>query len=98
MYGRVKFFWYKSQKTGKMYSDQRMEGYEHIPLKKAGEVCDFMPDYQPPQMKDDKHRTIIINKNREVFQADSDYVKKCKPKYVKFQDGHRERYDPTKHC
>jgi len=40
----------------------------------------------------------IINKNREVFQADPDHVKKCRPKYVRFQDGHRERYDPTKHC
>ena len=39
----------------------------------------------------------IINKNAEVFQKDPEYVKKCKPKYVKFRDGHRERYDPTKH-
>lgn len=38
-----------------------------------------------------------INKNREVFQVDPDYVKKCNPKYVRFRDGHRERYDPTKH-
>jgi len=35
--------------------------------------------------------------NREVFEADRDLVKKTKPKYVKFKDGHRERYDPTKH-
>ncbi len=36
--------------------------------------------------------------NREVFEADPDYVKGCRPKYVKFQDGHKEKYDPTKHC
>ena len=36
--------------------------------------------------------------NKEVFEADRDYVKKSHPKYVKFKDGHRERYDPTKHC
>jgi len=36
--------------------------------------------------------------NREVFEVDRDLVKQNKPKYVKFQDGHRERYDPTKHC
>ena len=36
--------------------------------------------------------------NREVFEVDADYVKKCNPKYVKFRDGHKERYDPTKHC
>jgi len=40
----------------------------------------------------------IVDKNAEVFEKDSDYVKKLKPKYVKFRDGHRERYDPTKHC
>jgi hypothetical protein len=37
-------------------------------------------------------------KNKEVFEADPAYVKKCKPKYVQFQDGHKEKYDPTKHC
>jgi hypothetical protein len=36
--------------------------------------------------------------DKEVFEADRDFVKKGKPKYVKFKDGHRERYDPTKHC
>lgn len=41
---------------------------------------------------------VIIDINREVFQADSDLVKKMKPKYIRFQDGHRERYDPGKHC
>jgi hypothetical protein len=35
--------------------------------------------------------------NKEVFEADSDFVKKCNPKYVKFHDGHREKYDPSKH-
>ena len=34
---------------------------------------------------------------REVFQLDSNYAKSVNPKYVKFRDGHRERYDPTKH-
>lgn len=36
--------------------------------------------------------------DKEVFEADPGYVKKCKPKYVKFRDGHKEKYDPTKHC
>ncbi|MFW6172284.1 MAG: hypothetical protein ACOC5T_00870 [Elusimicrobiota bacterium] len=34
----------------------------------------------------------------ESFQVDPLYTKKCNPKYVRFRDGHRERYDPTKHC
>jgi hypothetical protein len=37
-------------------------------------------------------------KDREVFEIDSEYTKKCNPKYVKFRDGHREKYDPSKHC
>ena len=36
--------------------------------------------------------------DKEVFEADPYYVKSCKPKYVKFRDGHREKYDSTKHC
>jgi len=36
--------------------------------------------------------------DRESFEADSAFVKQTKPKYIKFRDGHRERYDPTKHC
>ena len=37
--------------------------------------------------------------DREVFEMDKGhYVKEMKPKYVKFRDGHRELYDPTKHC
>lgn len=36
--------------------------------------------------------------DREVFEVDPGYVKKCRPKYVEFRDGHKEKYDPTKHC
>jgi len=39
----------------------------------------------------------IVNKNAECFQKDAHWVKKCKPKFIKFRDGHRERYDPNKH-
>jgi hypothetical protein len=33
------------------------------------------------------------------FTEVSDYgdVRKYKPKYLRFKDGHRERFDPTKH-
>jgi hypothetical protein len=36
-------------------------------------------------------------KNREPFEVDSDWVKSCRPKNIKFNDGHIERYDPTRH-
>ncbi len=96
--GMIGFFWYKHPKTGAIFSDQRMKGYEENPLIIKGVSCKLVRDYIPSIKKTDTNINIaIINKNREVFQADSEYVKKCNPKYVKFQDGHRERYDPTKH-
>ena len=36
-------------------------------------------------------------KNKEVFEADREYVKKVKPKNIRFNDGHIEKYDPQKH-
>ena len=36
-------------------------------------------------------------KGREPFEVDSDYCKKLNPKFIKFRDGHRERYNKTKH-
>ena len=95
---RIKFFWYKHPKTGEIISDQRMTGYEKKPLVIRGVKCELISDYVPPAKERDGLSLAIINKNREVFQADPDLVKKTSPKYVKFQDGHRERYDSTKHC
>ena len=40
----------------------------------------------------------VVDKNCEPFKKDPDYVKRLNPKYIKFNDGHRERYDPTRHC
>lgn len=96
--GMIGFFWYKHPETGEMISDQRMIGFEEKPLVIKGVKCELVRDYEPPTEEQDGLPPAIINKNREVFEADPDYVKKCNPKYVKFQDGHKERYDPTKHC
>jgi len=93
----IKFFWYKHPKTEEMISDQRMVGYETKPLIKDGMECELVKDYVPPQKKRKGLAPVIIDKNREVFQADRELVKKTNPKYVRFQDGHRERYDPSKH-
>jgi len=80
--------------------------YQHPETKEVYEVIRSVKDMDKPYVLDDgtKCKRIfgcgnmgVINKNAEVFQKDSDYVKKCKPKYVKFRDGHRERYDPTRH-
>lgn len=37
--------------------------------------------------------------DREIYEVDSELLKKCKPRYIKLRDGKtRVRYDPTKHC
>ena len=93
----TKFFYYKHPKTGKVYSDQRMIGFEMNPYKAPdGIVCELLKDYYSPS-KVKGPGLCIINKNAEVFQKDRDFVKKCNPKYIKFNDGHRERFDPSKH-
>jgi len=40
----------------------------------------------------------LSEKQREGFQMDPELYKKRNPKYVKFRDGHREKYNPDKHC
>ncbi len=94
----TKFFYYKHPKTGKIYSDQRMIGFETNPYKdRDGTECELLKDYSPPAKKETKSTFGIIDKNAEVFQKDSAFVKKCNPKYIKFNDGHREKYDSSKH-
>jgi len=40
----------------------------------------------------------VIDKNAEVWEKDSHYVKQINPKYVRRRDGIKEKYDPTRHC
>ena len=82
-----------------MFSDQRMPGFEKRPYNHKGEICKLVPDYEPPREEDPTKIWFQYRKtNMEPFEADPQYVKKMKPKYIKFNDGHREKYDPTKHC
>ena len=80
---------YIHPKTGEVFEDIR-------PYKKAD-----MPFVAPDGVK--CKRVAISSSfcgwkgNKEVFEMDRDYVKKMKPKYIRFKDGHRERYDPRKH-
>jgi hypothetical protein len=90
------FYYYKHPETGEIFSDQRMEGFEEKPFIHKGVECELMPDYIPPS-REQKNELGIINKNAECFEKDPYWVKKCKPKYIKFKDGHREKYDPTRH-
>lgn len=100
--GMINFYWYKHPKTGEMISDQRMIGYEEKPLFIKGVKCELVRDYKPPVKEEDTSigfpGRMYKDGQRECFQADPQYVKKCNPKNIRFQDGHIERYDSGKHC
>ena len=40
----------------------------------------------------------IVDKNAECFEKDAAFVKKMKPRTIKFNDGHIEKYNPDRHC
>jgi hypothetical protein len=92
----IKFYYYQHPQSKDIFSDQRFEEFKDKPyISPDGQKC-LRIDYTPP--KEDKDIGIlIIDKNAEFFQRDPEYVKACKPEYVRFKDGHREKYDPTKH-
>ena len=96
----IRFYYYKHPKTGKIYSEQRMKGFEKVPYKKDGVECELLPDYIPPQKEHKNLGVIQIFKNgqRNIWEADSQYLRKCNPKYVVTKEGRKVRYDPGKHC
>lgn len=96
----IRFYYYKHPKTGKIYSDQRTKGFETVPYKIEGIECELLIDYKLPEKEHKSLGVIRVYKDgqREVFEADPQYVKKLNPKNIRFQDGHIERYDSTKHC
>jgi hypothetical protein len=70
---------------------------ELVPMSQSNQ--DFiLPDGTICKRIIDNGNMGLIDNNAEVFQKDSDYCKKVKPKYVRFRDGHREKYNPLKHC
>ena len=83
---------YKNPKTKKIF--EKIRGFKDSKkpfILDDGTICKRI------LFPDTKIGLWIKNNNAEVFQKDPDYVKKCNPKYVKFRDGHKEKYDSTKH-
>jgi len=79
--------------------------FKHPETKEIFEVLRPMKDSDKPYIATDgvKCERVITNfagwkGDREAFELDPDYVKKLNPKSVRFRDGHREKYDSSKHC
>lgn len=93
-------YYYKNTKTG--------EEFEHVWLKipddpnedlilDDGTRCERI--WSMVNKKSYKRRRLT-KKHMEVFESDPDFVRQnATPGYtkIKFQDGHREIYDPSKH-
>jgi hypothetical protein len=87
---------YKGKINGKIYEISRsISEREKEYIAEDEEVCEFIPWYLVEKIKSNLG---IIDKNAEAWEKDAEYVKKCAPKYVKYRDGHREKFDPTRHC
>lgn len=91
---------YKNSKTGELIEDLRPMSERNEPLiLEDGTVCERCFDEE--QTIDEKkriRRQYKGTRGHEGFEVDPSYYKALNPKYVKFKDGHREKYDPNKHC
>jgi len=83
---------YRHPKTGEIFEDIRSFSQSDEPyIADDGTKCEKVPIW------DGQCRMGLVNNNAEVWQKDPDYVKRMKPKYLRTREGHRIRYDPTKH-
>lgn len=90
---------FKHPKTGKIFEDIRsFKDFDKPFISPDGETCDRIIPGTEVNARKRKGRASRAGMKLEVFQADPQYVRRNHPKYVRFRDGHREKYDPTKHC
>ena len=89
----IPIYQYEHPETGEIFEEIRLISNRDKKYKAPdGIIC--------PRLKIPKNMGYCgrSEKEREVFELDPDYARRVKPKYVKFRDGHRERYDPGRHC
>lgn len=83
---------FKHPKTGEVFEEIRLMKDRDKPFISAdGETCERIFFSSMGYMG-------RCEKERECFELDPHYCKKISPKFIKYRDNHRERYDPTKHC
>ena len=89
------FYDYKHPKTDEIFTIRRsMKDRKKVYIAPDGEECEFVSFWVSP-----KKGTVgvITSGGKEVFEAFPNDVKKMNPKKIKFRDGHKEKYDQTKH-
>tara|TARA_Y100000310_G_scaffold325810_1_gene389872 strand:- start:1817 stop:2086 length:270 start_codon:yes stop_codon:yes gene_type:complete len=84
---------FRHPKTGEIFEEIVPFSHGNKPfVLEDGTECELVPFYES------KKGPCLVNKNAEVWEKDSAWIKKCNPKYVRTQSGHKVRYDSTKHC
>lgn len=79
---------FEHPETGEIFEDiRRFADADEPYVAEDGTVC--------PRIM--SRNITIINKEQEVFEMDEEYTRISNPKYIKFKDGHKEKYDPNKH-
>lgn len=90
---RFKIYKFKHPKTYEIFSEFRnVENAEDEFMAPDGVTCELHGDIIG------KRKSGIVVNGKEGFEKHPDYYKEMKPKFVKYRDGHKEIYDPTKHC
>jgi len=96
-------YYYKHFKTGEIFEEiRKIKDRDKKFIAPDGIECKrifYNPNEEAIKKNVKKNvRTSRAGEKLEVFQADPTYVKKCRPKTIKFRDGHVEKYNPNKHC
>jgi len=82
--------------------------YQHPKTKEVFEELRPICDMDKPFISPDgvKCERIIPNsmgyfgrseRDREIYEIHSDYLKKCRPKYIELRNGRKVKYNPQKH-
>jgi len=90
---RFQIYKFKHPKTCEIFSDFRnVENADDEFKAPDGIVC------EPHGLHMIKKKSGVVVNGKEGFEKHPDYYKEMNPKFVKYRDGHKERYDPTRHC
>lgn len=80
---------YKNPNTGEIFEEFRSIKSDLSFYKlQDGTLCERVYE------RDLNLAPTMINKNREVWEYDADYTRLTNPKYVKLNNGVKEKYDP----
>jgi len=89
-----RIFKFQHPKTLEIYSDFRNVKDINLPfIALDGVKCKLYGENV-----EKNYKSGIVDKSGEVFERYPQYARESNPRFVRYKDGHKEKYDPTKHC